>query len=86
MSFRQIFPLAVLVTALLLPASALAAPTVTVTGDDGNPVPLNAAEPLTIRNMDVEAERLHPHDRHALLHEPGPRSGRRPGVVAQHVP
>ena len=36
MSFRQILPLAVLVTALL-PASALAAPTVTVTGDDGNP-------------------------------------------------
>ncbi len=37
MSFRQIFPLAVLVTALLLPASALAG-TATVTGDDGNPV------------------------------------------------
>ena len=37
MSFRQILPLAVLVTALM-PASALAATTVTVTGDDGNPV------------------------------------------------
>ena len=38
-----------------MPASALAT-TVTVTGDDGNPVALNAAEPLTIRNMDVAAE------------------------------
>ena len=55
MSFRQILPLAVLVTAFL-PASALAAPTVTVTGDDGNPVPLNAAAPVTIRNMDVTAD------------------------------
>jgi hypothetical protein len=55
MSFRQILPLAVLVTAFL-PASALAAPTVTVTGDDGNPVPLNALEPVTIRNMDVTAD------------------------------
>jgi hypothetical protein len=55
MSFRQIPLLAVLVTALL-PASALAAPTVTVTGDDGNPVPLNAVEPVGIRNMDVTAD------------------------------
>ena len=55
MSFRQILPLAVLVTALL-PASALADPTVTVTGDDGNPVPLNAVEPVSIRNMDVSAD------------------------------
>jgi hypothetical protein len=55
MSFRQILPLAVLVTALL-PATALAAPTVTVTGDDGNPVPLNAVEPVSIRNMDVTAD------------------------------
>jgi hypothetical protein len=55
MSFRQILPLAVLVTALM-PASALAAPTVTVTGDDGNPVPLNAVEPVSIRNMDVAAD------------------------------
>jgi hypothetical protein len=55
MSFRQILPLAVLVTALL-PASALAAPTVTVTGDDGNPVPLNTTEPVTIRNMDPSAD------------------------------
>lgn len=55
MSFRKIFPLAVLVTALL-PASALAAPTVTVTGDDGNPVPLNPTEPVGIRNMDVTVD------------------------------
>jgi hypothetical protein len=55
MSFRQILPLAVLVTALV-PASALAAPTVTVTGDDGNPVPLNTTEPVTIRNMDASAD------------------------------
>ncbi|MEO8690927.1 MAG: hypothetical protein ABI611_22270, partial [Solirubrobacteraceae bacterium] len=55
MSFRQVFPLAVLVTALL-PASAFAATTVTVTGDDGNPIPLNAVEPVSIRNMDVTAE------------------------------
>ena len=55
MSIRQILPLAVLVTAFL-PASALAAPTVTVTGDDGNPVPLNALAPVTIRNMDVAVD------------------------------
>jgi hypothetical protein len=54
MSFRKIFPLAVLVTALL-PASALAA-TATVTGDDGNPAPLNPAGPIGIRNMEVEAD------------------------------
>ena len=55
MSFRQILPLAVLVTALM-PATALAAPTVTVTGDDGNPVPLNALAPIGIRNMDVTVD------------------------------
>jgi hypothetical protein len=55
MSFRQILPLAVLVT-VLLPATALAAPTVTVTGDDGNPVPLNALAPVSIRNMDVTVD------------------------------
>ncbi len=55
MSFRQILPLAVLVTALL-PASALAAPSATVTGDDGNPTPLNTAAPISIRNMDVDTE------------------------------
>jgi len=55
MSFRQIFPLAVLVTALLLPASALAG-TATVTGDDGNPVALSTTAPISIRNMDVKTE------------------------------
>ena len=40
---------------LLLPATASAA-TATVTGDDGNPVALNPAGPITIRNMDVEAD------------------------------
>lgn len=36
------------------PAAAQAA-TVTVTGDDGNPVAINPAAPPTIRNMDVQA-------------------------------
>ena len=54
MSFRQILPLAVLVTACL-PASALAA-TATVTGDDGNPVALSTTAPISIRNMDVTTE------------------------------
>jgi len=54
MSFRKILPLAVLVTACL-PASALAA-TATVTGDDGNPVALSTAAPISIRNMDVDTE------------------------------
>ena len=54
MSFRQILPLAVLVTAFL-PASALAS-TATVTGDDGNPVALNTAAPISIRNMAVTTE------------------------------
>jgi hypothetical protein len=44
-------------TALLLalPATASAA-TATVTGDDGNPVGLNPAAPVSIRNMDVQAD------------------------------
>jgi hypothetical protein len=37
-----------------MPAAAQAA-TVTVTGDDGNPLPINPAAPPTIRNMDVQA-------------------------------
>ena len=76
MSFRQILPLAVLVTALL-PASALAAPTVTVTGDDGNPSPLNAAAPVEHPQHGRRRPTSPSHDRHALLHEPGPRRGRR---------
>jgi hypothetical protein len=54
MPLRHLLPLAVLVTAFL-PGSASAAPTVTVTGDDGNPRPLNATEPVGIRNMAVSA-------------------------------
>jgi hypothetical protein len=44
-------------TALLLalPGTASAA-TASVTGDDGNPVQLNAAGPIAIRNMDVKAD------------------------------
>ena len=52
MSFRQILPLAIVLSALL-PAGAAAAPTVTVTGDDGNPVTLNPGAPTGLRNMDV---------------------------------
>jgi hypothetical protein len=40
--------------AIALPAAAEAA-TVTVTGDDGNPIAINPAAPPTIRNMDVQA-------------------------------
>jgi hypothetical protein len=55
MSLRQILPLAAALL-MLLPASALAAPSATVTGDDGNPRALNESEPTSIRNMDVEAD------------------------------
>ena len=37
-----------------------AAPTVTVTGDDGNPVPLNAVAPVGIRKMDVTVDAVRP--------------------------
>jgi hypothetical protein len=47
--------LALVATALLAPASAQAAVTGTVTGDDGNPVALTAGTPLSLRNMDVKA-------------------------------
>lgn len=40
---------------LAVPATASAA-TATVTGDDGNPVGLNPAAPVTIHNMDVHAD------------------------------
>ena len=43
------------VTVLGAPASALAAVSGTITGDDGNPVALTAGAPLTLRNMDVQA-------------------------------
>src|ERR1041384_7433894 len=40
---------------LLLPATA-SATTATVTGDDGNPVALTPSAPISIRNMDVQAD------------------------------
>jgi hypothetical protein len=44
-------------TALLLALPATAsATTATVTGDDGNPVGLSPAAPISIRNMDVQAD------------------------------
>jgi hypothetical protein len=52
MPHRKLF-LIVLAVGALLPASASAAPTVTVTGDDGNPTPLNAASPIGLRQMQV---------------------------------
>jgi hypothetical protein len=55
MPHRKILPLAATLCALL-PASAAAAPTVTVTGDDGNPVALNPTGPIGLRNMDVTAD------------------------------
>jgi hypothetical protein len=39
---------------VLVPASASAA-SVTITGDDGNPIPINTAAPTAVRNMDVQA-------------------------------
>ncbi|MEA2132414.1 MAG: hypothetical protein QOC68_323 [Solirubrobacteraceae bacterium] len=55
MSLRKILPVAAVLFALL-PASALAAPAVTVTGDDGNPTPLNSAAPVPIRQLDVQVD------------------------------
>jgi hypothetical protein len=55
MPHRKLFLLALVVSALL-PASASAAPTVTVTGDDGNPAPLNTATPFGLRNMDITVD------------------------------
>ena len=42
-----------LVALALLPATASAA-SVTVTGDDGNPLAINNSAPTAIRNMDVQ--------------------------------
>ena len=55
MSLRKLFLLALAVSALL-PASASAAPTVTVTGDDGNPASLSSAAPFGLRNMDITVD------------------------------
>ena len=38
-----------------MPATANAAVSATVTGDDGNPAALTAGAPPAIRNMDVQA-------------------------------
>jgi hypothetical protein len=56
MSPRQIVLLLALGASLVVPASAAAAPTVTVTGDSGQPVPLSTASTLGLRNMDVTAD------------------------------
>src|SRR3954452_15352270 len=46
---------AVVATVLCVPATANAAVTASVTGDDGNPAALTPGAPLAIRNMDVKA-------------------------------
>ena len=46
-------PAIALAALALLPASASAA-TVTVTGDDGNPLAINPSAPTAIRNVDVQ--------------------------------
>jgi len=55
MPHRQILLLALVVSAVV-PASAAAAPTVTVTGDDGSPAPLSSTTPFGLRNMDVTVD------------------------------
>lgn len=53
LSTRTLLP--ALLIAALAPSTAAAA-TVSVTGDDGNPVALNTTAPTGIRNMDVKAD------------------------------
>ncbi|HWK25118.1 MAG TPA: hypothetical protein VNS09_01055 [Solirubrobacter sp.] len=57
-----------------VPATAGAAVTATVTGDDGNPLPLTAGVPAPIRNMDVQATgHVDPADAGSyILHVTGP--------------
>src|SRR4051812_44909316 len=43
-------------TVLVVPATASAAATATLVGDDGQPAPLDAAAPPTIRNMSTKVE------------------------------
>jgi hypothetical protein len=52
MSHRKLVLLLALAVFAAAPATASAVPTATVTGDDGNPVPLGATAP-NFRNMDV---------------------------------
>ena len=56
MQGRRFFGVAAVAAAIALVPAAKAQATVavTVTGDDGNPVALNAAAPVAIRNMDVK--------------------------------
>jgi hypothetical protein len=54
-SGRKLFAALVAAVALCAPATADAAVSATVTGDDANPVALTAGTPLAIRNMYVQA-------------------------------
>src|ERR1700754_867342 len=47
----RVLAMVVVAIGLIVPATANAAATATLTGDDGQPFPLNAAAPPTIRNM-----------------------------------
>jgi hypothetical protein len=55
MPLRKIV-LSALAATVLLPASAGAAPSVTITGDDGNPAALSTAAPVNLRNMDITVD------------------------------
>src|SRR3954447_8353595 len=52
----RILAMLVVATGLVAPATASAAATATLVGDDGQPFPLNAAAPPTIRNMSTSVE------------------------------
>jgi hypothetical protein len=54
-SGRKLFAASVAAVTLCAPATADAAVSATVTGDDGNPVALTAGTPLALRNMYVQA-------------------------------
>jgi hypothetical protein len=54
-SGRKLIAALVAAVVLCAPATADAAVSATVTGDDANPVALTPAAPLAIRNMDVQA-------------------------------
>jgi hypothetical protein len=59
---RRIAALLTLAVSALAPAAAHAVPTVTVTGDDGNPVTLNGTTAVGIRQMNVTATVAVPRD------------------------
>jgi hypothetical protein len=52
----RILAMLVVAMGLIVPATANAAATATLVGDDGQPFPLNAAAPPTIRNMTTSVE------------------------------